>query len=136
MSREKRAARKKKKKLTKFNRLKEIILQNDEQFNRPACSASQFITYLRWNMHIYNEFERYAIDLRANGRREYYSARAIAQRMRWDTLFQEVGSEYKINNNIITHLARLAMLHKPKLLKGMFKLREQGSELWDRELQD
>lgn len=73
-------------------------------------------------MHIYNEFERYAIDLYTNGRRERYGSKMIVERMRWDTQFKEMSEDFKINNNVTSYLARLVMLERP-LLDGMFQMR-------------
>lgn len=105
----------------KRNRLLELMDKNQDAFEGLA-NTGWFRDWLESNMHIYNEFERYAFDIKLHGKREYYSARMIIHRLRWDTLFREGASEFKINNNCTPYLARLAMLANPSLM-GLFKLR-------------
>jgi len=79
----------------------------------------KFSDYLRDNFHIYEAFEQTSVDLCANGKRDKYGAFAIINKLRWDSLFHEVGTDFKISNNFAPSLARLTMLVNPQL-DGMF----------------
>lgn len=83
-----------------------------------------FLKWLRSNMHIFNEFIRYSNYLRYEGKREHYSARAITQRMRWDTLFQEEDSCFKISDHSTPYMSRLVMYLYPDL-DGMFRIKSR-----------
>ena len=74
------------------------------------------------NMHIVNAFSDCADLLRIDGRREYYSARAIFEHLRWNTLFEDTDDKFKITDNICAPLARTLMSVRPRF-NGMFKLR-------------
>lgn len=111
---------------TKLSRLLFLINENQEKFEYCNKSVSWFKEWIQDNLHIYNEFERHAFHLKREGKRDFYSARAIMEQMRWETLFKEVGSaDYKINNNSIPYLSRLVMLENLEL-DGMFQLRRRG----------
>ena len=70
---------------------------------------------------MYDEFERNALKLRIDGKRKYYSIRAILHKIRWDTLFCENDdSGYKISNYVTPYISRLLMISN-KDLSGMFK---------------
>ena len=84
----------------------------------------EYKEFLRPNMHVLQEFERYAMDLRWNGNRDYYSIYCITENMRWNSYFAENGSEFKLNNNNSSCIARTLMALNPHL-KGMFRLRRQ-----------
>lgn len=102
-----------------------LIDNNEEEFESMRFYI-EFRSWLKKNSHLFKAFETYAKHLKAEGKREYYSARCILEKMRWDSLFREVEpTEFKINNNHGACLARLTMLKNPHL-NGMFRLRDQG----------
>ena len=107
--------------MSKFKTLKKLV-RTHESFETLA-NRKWFIQWLKKNMHIYNEFERYAEALHKNGKRKRYSSKAIVERMRWDTLFmEEQPSDFKISNNCTSYLSRLVMIKNP-YLEGMFATR-------------
>ena len=97
--------------------------------NQLALIPDDFYTYppglshwLKRNQHIYRKFTQMAFDQKRLGRK-HYSARAIVQRMRWDTNIRQAGDQtYKIDNVMTPGLARLAMRDEPEL-KGFFRCR-------------
>ena len=113
--------------MSDFHTLKRVIRMNPDQF-RPLKKNRWFITWLKDNMHIYEAFHKYAIDLRVNGCRKYYSARSIIHRMRWDTYYREAQpSKFKVQDHCTPYLARLVMLTNPQL-KGMFSIKGGSDE--------
>ena len=75
-------------------------------------------------MHVIEAFERYAIELKRNGNREYYSIKAILERLRWDSMLEDSALDYKLNNNHAACISRILMRLNPEL-DGMFQLRSQ-----------
>jgi len=103
-----------------YNQLVNTMAGNRAEFEG-LTDLDGFMEWAKYNMHIYNEFERQALTLRRHGRREHYSGWAIINKLRWDSLFKERGnSEFKINNNCIAYLTRLTMILNPELA-GMFR---------------
>ena len=86
-----------------------------------------FMAWLPANTHVVSAFLRYARELKRTGKRDYYSAYAIRERLRWDSMVSEVGTEFKISNNMTPALARLVMAIDPSL-DGMFKLKGEKNE--------
>ena len=83
-----------------------------------------FIEWFPMNMHVIEAFERYAIELKRNGNREYYSIKAILERLRWDSMLEDSALDYKLNNNHAACISRILMRLNPEL-DGMFQLRSQ-----------
>jgi hypothetical protein len=83
-----------------------------------------FIAWFPLNMHVIEAFERYAIELKRNGNREYYSIKAILERLRWDSMLEDSALDYKLNNNHAACISRILMRLNPEL-DGMFQLRSQ-----------
>ena len=85
-------------------------------------------SFRRWwpkNVHIIREFGKQARKLKEQGKREYYSAYCIREKIRWDSLFREIDSDYKISNNHTPFIARLIMkMYKP--LDGMFQVKSHA----------
>ena len=108
--------------IREYKELKNLMRSNEEMFDKLE-NRQWFLLWLKDNISIYNEFERYSIYLSEHGKRTRYSARAIIHRMRWDTLIKEKEpTEFKISNNCTPYLARITMLANPRLA-GMFQLR-------------
>jgi hypothetical protein len=84
----------------------------------------QFIEWWPTNMHVIEAFERYAIELKRNGNREYYSIKAILERLRWDSMLEDSALDYKLNNNHAACISRILMRLNPEL-DGMFLTRSQ-----------
>lgn len=77
------------------------------------------------NMHMVNAFIEVADLLRVEGKREYYSARAIFEHLRWNTLFKDTDSDFKVTDNVCAPLIRVIMCLEPRF-QGMFQLRGNG----------
>lgn len=106
----------------KISALFDIIDSNPESFK--GMDIVWFKGWLVENFSLYNAFCSYADKLRRYGKRKNYSARAIYQRLRWDSLFSDSSEEYKITNNSSSYVARLLMLSQPEF-SGMFTLRSK-----------
>ena len=103
-----------------IERLRTVVMDNPKLF--VGLNPNHREAFFRWipkNVHVVSEFGKYARYLKDNGNRTYYSAYAIRERLRWDSMVSEVGTEYKISNNITPFVARLIMAIDPKL-EGMF----------------
>lgn len=86
------------------------------------ASRKVFMRWLPENVHVVNAFGKLAKYLKQNGNREYYSCYCIREKLRWDSMVSEVGTEYKISNNITPFVARLIMALAPGLV-GMFRIK-------------
>jgi hypothetical protein len=91
-------------------------------------TAREFEAWLPDNMHIVNAFGKAALHLKRNVHREYYSAYCIREKIRWDSMLSEVGTEYKISNNMTPFVSRLVMALCPVELKGMFRTKFNGED--------
>lgn len=91
------------------------------------CGLSENIIdkFKKWypsNMDIVHAFVDLADLLRIDGKREYYSARAIFEHLRWNTLFEDTDTQFKITDNVCAPLVRMVMHLRPRF-SGMFRLR-------------
>lgn len=75
-------------------------------------TVERFKIYDAEHPHIWNAFVRYTLQVAA--RREYFSAKAIFHRMRWDTAIGEANAEYKLSDGWISHYARKFMNEYPQ----------------------
>jgi hypothetical protein len=71
-----------------------------------------FKEHISKNQHVWEMFERFS--LMAAKKREYYSAKAIIHRMRWQTEIEEKGGEFKLSDGWISHYARKFMEEHPE----------------------
>jgi len=81
---------------------------------------SKFPAYHKQNPKIYEGFKKYAFEAIAKGR-EYFSAEAIINRLRWDSLVAG-NDEFKINNNYKAFYSRMFMNENPEY-RGFFRTR-------------
>ena len=88
-----------------------------------VTTIEKFIDWYPSNIHVINAFEREAVFLKLNGKRERYSAYTIREKLRWDSLLKENASAYKLNNNFSPCIARILMYLNPEF-NGMFNIRE------------
>ena len=65
------------------------------------------------NLLVYDLFEKFA--LQASSIRDRYSARGIFHRIRWETMIQQTGAVYKIDDGWSPHYARMFMEKHPHL---------------------
>ena len=109
-----------------YAELTQTIADNHELFDM-LTDLAWFKTWLLLNQRVYHAFERYAIDLHNSGRRKRYSVWMIGNRLRWDSLLAEEGSEYKLSNNSFAYISRLVMTSNPAL-DGMFAIKGRPDE--------
>lgn len=64
------------------------------------------------NPQVYLVFKKFAEEVRSAGRRRF-GVRAIGERMRWYTMIETRGDDFKINNNHQACYGRLLMLEDP-----------------------
>lgn len=82
-----------------------------------------FKKWLPQNMKIYNAFISFAKKLKFARDRKYYSARAIWERLRWESLMQDSPEgEFKMSDLNMPFVSWLAMRAEPEL-RGMFKVK-------------
>ena len=109
-----------------IEQLRTAVKDNPELFT--GLNPTHLQAFYRWipkNIHVISAFGKYARYLKDNGNRSYYSAYAIRERLRWDSMVSEVGTDYKISNNITPFVARMIMQIDPTL-KGMFKTKSSS----------
>jgi hypothetical protein len=78
----------------------------------------------RWhnaNPQVYELFERFTNEAINNGHTRL-SAWLIVNRIRWETMVETKGDDFKISNDFIAYYARLFMAYNPQH-EGFFKTR-------------
>ena len=85
--------------------------------------SNPFLKYHAENPHIWQAFEMFALKVVNSGRKRIGTA-MIYERMRWYSLFESKGDEYKINNNYKADYARLFNEKYPQY-QGFFPTRER-----------
>ena len=91
--------------------------------NLDAGYPANFFRWLQANAHIYTEFERRALYMARDGRK-HYSAKKIAEEIRWDTTLQDTDKQFSLNNNYTSGCARLFMERHGEQYKNFFQLRD------------
>lgn len=74
------------------------------------------------NPHVYDMFERFTLDAIAKGHKRL-SAWLIVNRIRWETMVETQGDDFKISNDFIAYYARLFMHNHPEH-QGFFKTKQ------------
>jgi len=111
-----------------LKQIKTLIANNPNMFDDlKEKHRDDFLRWLDDNTHVVRAFGRYAIQLKEQGHREYYSAYAIRERLRWDSMLSEVGTEYKLSNNMTPFLARL-MMKMDRRLAGIFRTKNMQND--------
>lgn len=72
----------------------------------------RFLRFHEDNPHVYSLFDHFTRQAVASGIPRY-SAYAIVNRIRWHTTIETVGSQFKISNDHIPHLARMWLRENP-----------------------
>ena len=85
------------------------------------ANIEQFKKYHKENPHIYHMFIRYALE--AAKHREHFSAKAIIELLRWETMVSG-NDQFKINNNYAPYYARMFEHNFPQH-EGFFRKRER-----------
>ena len=87
-----------------------------------SYNQKDFNYYDAENPEVWELFERFALE--AAQYRGNYSANAIFQRIRWETMIQKKGS-FKVNNNWSKHYAHKFMVKYPQYV-GFFRTRQSS----------
>lgn len=88
-------------------------------------TRENFEVFHRENPEIYELFEKFA--LQAAKVRTRFAARAVFQRIRWETVIDPACPDYKLDDGWCSHYARLFMREHPEL-EGFFETRiREGS---------
>lgn len=98
-------------------------LQDDETLR--GVNQAQRIKFIRWypfNLHVINEFEQITRYLREKGNREYYSARAIFEHMRWNSMVSDSEQGFKLTDNVCSSIVRVVVKLYPEY-SGMFRMK-------------
>ena len=74
------------------------------------------------NPHVYELFERFTMDAIRRGHKRL-SAWLIVNRIRWETMVETTGEDFKISNDFIAYYARLFMALHPEY-DGFFKTKQ------------
>lgn len=92
-----------------------------EQLNLfDGITNDKFPQYHTDNPHIYEAFKKYTFEA-INAGRKRFSAEAVINRLRWETLIAG-NDKYKINNNYKPFYSRMFMNEFPNY-KGIFSTR-------------
>ena len=83
--------------------------------------TNKFLAYHQENPHIWEMFERFALQAIKSGQTRL-SADLIIQRLRWETMLSAIKDNYKINDHYSADYARLFMEKHPQY-NGFFALR-------------
>jgi len=114
---------------TDYSKLKQVMDNDPLLFN--GLTEEREVKFKEWlpeNMHIYNAFIKYARELKWRNNRDYYSARAIWERLRWETMLEDSnGPPPKISDLNMPFVSWLSMYVEPDL-KGMFRKRKKKEE--------
>jgi hypothetical protein len=78
------------------------------------------------NPHVQHLFNSFSLEMVSAGRK-HFSAKAVVERIRWETALQTTDPEVKINNNWTCLLARRFEALNPHL-KGFFRNRKLVSK--------
>ena len=84
----------------------------------------KFVAFHEANLHVFGQFVRFTFDLIRVGR-EHYGAKAVIERIRWETAIRTRGEPVKINNNFFPYYARLFALRYPDHA-GFFLIKKLG----------
>ena len=85
----------------------------------------KFTEYHITNPTIFAKFVAYAEQLKSAGRTRI-GAKAIVERIRWDSLVAAIDGDYKINNSYTSRYVRLISKERPDLA-SLFALRSLKS---------
>ena len=112
-----------KKCMIEYDQVVKLIDEKPEVFRGLSNGAvPDFRSWAHANILIVREIERRATKLKRDCNRDYYSVYCIAENLRWNSLFKEKGSPFKLNNNHTSYITRV-LSGTQSGLGGMFKLR-------------
>lgn len=79
----------------------------------------EFCKYHGENPEVYNKFEEFTFQAIKSGRK-YFSARAVIERMRWQSMIEDNTEEFKISDHPMPYYARMFEILNPQH-KGFFR---------------
>ena len=82
-------------------------------------TIDEFLTYEKENPYVYELFDKYTRQALKSGRK-YFSARAIWERMRWQSMIEDSSEQFKISDHPMPFYARLFEIRNP-MYKGFFR---------------
>ena len=85
-------------------------------------TVENFAKHDKENPHIWNMFVKYTLEVAQ--KRDYFSAKAVFHRIRWETAISEYDSDFKISDGWISHYARKFMKEYPQY-DGFFKTQKR-----------
>lgn len=100
-----------------FNDLNQAIVEKTLEFHKAHPEA-------------YELFKKFARE--AQLRRKRFGGNAIIQRMRWETLWNHDGDEFKINNNWAPVFTRM-LIHEDPAFANFFEIRRTPGTVYDNE---
>ena len=99
------------------------VLKDDETLK--GINMNQRTIFFNWypnNIHIINEFEKITRFLHEKTFRKYYSARAIFEHMRWNSMISDNNMEFKLSDNVCSSVVRVVVKLFPEY-KNMFRMK-------------
>ena len=92
-----------------------------EQTHKEETIQSAFLTFHYNNPQVYDLFKKFAYEARDAGFR-HIGAKAIAERIRWQTMLETHGGGWKVNNNYVSRYVRM-LLDECPFFRGFFETR-------------
>tara|TARA_R100000656_G_C3937315_1_gene126026 strand:+ start:125 stop:520 length:396 start_codon:yes stop_codon:yes gene_type:complete len=109
--------------MTTYQDLCEVMKNNPNIFlGLDGGRELKFREWLPENMKVYNAFVSFALELKRNARRDYYSARAIWERLRWQSLIEDTDPDFKLSDSSMPFVSWLSMKAEPEM-EDMFQKR-------------
>jgi hypothetical protein len=90
-------------------------------FARPSLAEEKFLEFHKKNPRVYSQLVKLANQAHSRGKRKI-SIELIVNVVRWYSVLQTKGDDFKINNNYKSFYARKIMAEHPHLA-GMFNTR-------------
>lgn len=82
-------------------------------------TVKEFLIYNYENPGVYLAFEKYTFEAINTGRK-YFSARAVWERMRWESMLNDTDEDFKLSDHPIPFYARLFEKRNPQY-RGFFR---------------
>lgn len=92
----------------------------------PDTLQARFEVWLADNAHIYWAFREAALNLKRRGRTRI-GMKHLAEELRWNSGLYSIGTEFKIDNNFTSRIARKLLEDCPEL-EGFLELRKLQRE--------
>jgi hypothetical protein len=84
--------------------------------------VERFLKYHGENPELYKMFEKFAFDAMRSGRKRF-SIWMIANRIRWYSMIETTGKEFKVSNDYLACYARFLIWKHPEF-EGFFQIKE------------